>query len=476
MESAAHLGPGTEIAAYRVQEKLCEGGMAVLYRVAPTAGGEAGVLKVPKLEFGNHPACYTGFEVEQMILGRLGGPHVPRLLASGESDFGPYLVMEHISGRSLAESAAAAPLPAVEVARLGAALASALHELHRQEVVHHDLKPSHAILREDGRTALIDFGLAFHGHLPDLAEAESGKPLGTPAYISPEQIAGVRGDPRSDVFSLGVILYLLATGRLPFGEPTGMAGLRRRLYLDPLPPRRIIHDLPEWLQEIILHCLEVRTEARYATAAQVAHDLTHPDLVAPTERGRRTKPAGPLAAARRWLGALRTAAPARKMPTAHLALAPHVLVAVDTACDNEVLFQALRDATLRTIGGERHWRVSCVSVLEPSLLTEQEEGAEIMRALHMQRLVELHHWAQPLGLPREQLRFHVLEGGDVPVRLIEYARASHADHIVIGARGSSGLRRLLGSVSARVAAEAPCTVTVVRAAHPAGILTQTFDP
>ncbi len=476
MESAAHLRPGTEIAAYYVQEKLREGGMAVLYRVAPTAGGEAGLLKVPKLEFGSHPACYAGFEVEQMILGRLAGPHVPRLFASGESDFGPYLVMELIRGTSLADCAAHAPLSAAEVAGLGAGLASALHELHRQEVVHHDLKPSHVMLREDGRTVLIDFGLACHGHLPDLAEAESEGPLGTAAYISPEQIAGVRGDPRSDVFSLGVILYLLATGRLPFGEPTGMSGLRRRLYLDPLPPRRIVGDLPEWLQEIILHCLEVNAEARYATAAQVAHDLAHPGQVALTERGSRGKRAGLLVAAKRWLATLSAAAPARRTPTAHLALAPHVLVAVDTDCNSAVLFQALRDATRRIIGGERHWRMSCISVLEPSLLTEQEEGAEIMRGLHMRRLVELHHWAQPLGLPREQLRFHVLEGSDVAARLIDHARASHADHIIIGARGSSGLRRVLGSVSARVAAEAPCTVTVVRASHAAGMDTDAINP
>jgi nucleotide-binding universal stress UspA family protein len=462
MESVAHLKPGTEIATYRVQEKLREGGMSVLYRVAPIAGGEAGLLKVPKLEFGSHPACYAGFEVEQMILGRIGGPHVPRLFASGESEFGPYLVMEHIAGTSLAEYASRAPLPAQEVARLGASLASALHDLHRQEFVHHDLKPSHVILREDGRAVLVDFGLAFHGHLPDLAQAESDRPLGSAAYISPEQISCLRGDPRSDVYSLGVILYLLATCRLPFGDPAGMACVRRRLFVDPLPPRCLAGSVSEWLQEIILCCLEVNAAARYATAAQLAHDLTHPGQVVLTERSRRMKRAGPLVAAKRWLAALSAAPAVSKPPTMHLAQAPHVLVAIDTGCNSSALLQALRDVTARTIGGDRHWLVSCIGVLQPSALTEQEEGAEIMRALHMQMLVELHHWAQPLGLPLERVRFHVLEGSDVPARLIEYARTSHADQIIIGARGRSGLRRFLGSVSARVAAEAPCTVTVVR--------------
>lgn len=462
MENAEHLKAGTEIGGYRVLEKLGEGSMAVLYRVASPVGAEAGLLKVPKLGFGSDPACYAGFDAEQMIFGRITGPHVPRLLATGEGDFGPYLVIEYIAGTSLADYASRSPLADAEVIRLGVALAAAVHDLHRQDVVHHDLKPSHVILRDDGKATLIDFGLAFHGHLPDLVEAESDRPLGTPAYISPEQLAGVRGDPRSDVFAIGVMLYLLATGRLPFGEPTSNTGLRRRLYFDPVPPRRLRPELPPSLQEIILHCLEISAEARYATAAQPAHDLTHLDQVALTERGQRTSQSGLMAAAKRWL-AVRTAPPRPgKSPTAILALAPHVLVAVDTAHPGEALFRALRDAVGRIIAGEPNWRVSCVSVLEPSMLTDQDDSAEIIRSLRTQRLVELHHWAQPLGLPREHLRFHVLEGGDTASQLLEYARVSHVDHIIIGARGSSGLRRLLGSVSSRVAAEAPCTVTVVR--------------
>lgn len=466
MQDGEHLGQGTLIAGYRVTEKLYEGGMAVLYRVASLADTEDCLLKIPKLNFGSHPACSAGFDAEQMILGRIAGPHVPRLLASGEEDFGPYLVVEQIIGKSLADFARQAPRPAEEVARLGAALASALHELHRQDVVHHDIKPSHVLFRENGQAVLIDFGLAFHGQLPDLVAAESDRPLGTPAYMSPEEILGGRGDPRSDVFSLGVILYLLATGKLPFGAPTTNIHLRRRLYCDPVPPRRMLPELPMWLQEIILHCLEIRVEDRYATAAQVANDLTHPQQVAISERGRRLKRAGPWTAIARWFSALTAAPPPQRIPSSHLAQAPHVLVAIDLDCRDEKLMQALRDATCRLIAGEAHWRLTCVTVMEPSMLTEQDEHSDITHALHTQRLVELHHWAQPLvqrlGPPRERLRFHVLLGGSAAEMLIEYARAVHADHIVMGARGSSSLRRFLGSVSARVVAEAPCSVTVVR--------------
>lgn len=461
MDDAEHLKAGTMIAGYRVLEKLGEGSMSVLYRVAAPGGESPRLLKVPKLGFGSHPACYAAFESEQMILERLGGPHVPRLYTSGDDILGPYMVIEYVAGTSLAVHARLAPLPGDEVARLGASLAAAIHELHRQDVVHHDLKPSHVILRDDGRATLIDFGLAVHHLLPDLVAAESDRPLGTPAYIAPETLAGVRGDSRSDVFSLGVMLYLLATGRLPFGEPASNIGLRRRRYFDPRPPRRIRPELDVWLQEIILHCLEIDVSARYATAAQVAHDLIHPDQVTITERASRSRGTGFRTMARRWLASMTASKHGQSPEVALLSLAPNVLVAVDTTSCNEALLRAMRQTVQRIVAGETNWRVSCVNVLEPSALTDQEEGDEILLSLRTQRLVELHHWAQALGLPREHIRFHVLHGGDAARCLIEHARATHVDHIVMGARGGSGWH-LLGSVSTRVAAEAPCTVTVVR--------------
>ena len=464
MEIPAKLEPGDMVGGYRVLAPWHEGSMATLCRVAAADGSEH-LLKRPKLGFGSHPACYAGFETEQAILERLQGPHVPLLRASGEDDGGPYLVIDRVVGTPLSDLAAAAPLPPAEVARLGCALADALHDIHRQNVVHHDIKPSHVIFAADGSVVLLDFGLACHGDLPDLAAAEGEGPLGTPAYLAPEQVVGVRGDPRSDIFALGVVLYALATGRLPFGDASGAWGRHRRRWFDAPPPRAVNPAVPEWLQEIILHCLAVRPERRYASAAQLAHDLAHPDQVVVGARGRRLHGGGIVRAAQRWWAEQAPQARDRQAPAAQLARAPHVLVAIDADSHDQALADALRLTVQRLLAAAVHWRLTCVGVLEDSLLTEQDEGGELAGAFHTQQLVALHHWARPLALPPHQARFHVLRGFDAATAIVAYARAYHVDHIVIGARASSGLRRLLGSVSSRVVAEAPCSVTVVRAAR-----------
>ncbi len=448
--------------AYRLVGPFRAGAMAELFEVE-AVDGQLWLLKRPKLGFGSHPACYAGFETEQMVLARLTGPQVPRCPAQGEDDQGPWLVLERISGDSYEDLARKAPLPSAEVARLGLLLADALHSLHRQNVVHHDLTPAHVILRPEGKATLIDFGLACHGDLPDLAAAESQGPLGTPAILAPEQVLGLRGDPRSDLYAAGAILYRLATGRYPFGTAASTWGLQRRRWFDPLPPRALNAEVPAWLQEIILRCLAVRPERRYASAAQLAEDLAHPDQVRVGERGRRMSGGGLWLATQRWWAerGLDPTQPVR--PQRQLARAPLVLVAINTDAQDEALAEGLRLALGRLIALDPHWRVTCVGVLEPSLITGQEEGAELSRSFHTAQLVALHHWARPLGLPQDRLRFHVLTGSDAASAILDYARRSHADHILMGARGSSALRRFIGSVSSRVVAEAPCSVTVVRA-------------
>ena len=456
------LQAGSEVDGFHIIEKIHEGGMALIYRVSKAGIDLPLIMKIPKLEFGDHPACYIGFEVEQMICATLSGPHVPRFIGKGDLETQPYIVMEYIDGPSLNQSALRAPLPAAETARLAAALAAAIHDLHRQDVVHLDVKPENVLFRPSGEAVLIDFGLSHHARLPDLVEEEFHKPVGTSATISPEQVMGIRCDPRSDIFALGVIIYQLASGKLPFGAPVTHSGFRRRLYLDPAPPRSINPETPPWLQEICLHCLEVKAQNRYTTAAQVAHDLVHSDQVTLSERGARLQTASFFTRARRWLDSLRIKPEPCPPPSAHLAATPHILVALDTTHVDERMFQALRDAVSRAMIAEKDCRITCVTVEEPSILTEEDEGRELANSLHTQRLMELRHWAKPLNLPLEKLRFHVVEASNPAAVLVEYAKANHVDQIVMGARGKSVLPRILGSVSSHVVAEAPCSVTVVR--------------
>lgn len=455
--------PGGEVDGFHVMDELHEGGMARVYRVSRSDLDRPALMKVPKLEFGSHPGFYVGFEVEQMVLPMLSGVHVPRVLARGDQSARPYLVMELIEGPSLEAQAQRAPLDPAEIRGLGARLADALHDLHRQDVVHLDVKPENVLFRDSGDAVLIDFGLARHSRLPDLVEEEFHTPAGSGAYIAPEQLLGIRGDPRSDIFSLGVILYQLATGILPFGSPSNLRGFRKRLYTDPVPPRALNPDVPPWLQEIILHCLETEPGRRYATAAQVAHDLAHPGTVPLTERAARLKRPGFGQRARRWYRTWRSEPRTPSHPSVQLASANHILVALDPGQLSESLAQAMQDAVRRLAATDSDCRVLCVTVLEPSGVGGEEGGETLNRSEFMHRLVELRHWAGPLQLPPEAVRFHVIEATDPAGALVDFAGKYHADQIVMGARASSAMRRFLGSVSARVVSEAPCSVTVVRA-------------
>ena len=278
--------PGAEIDGFRLGERLHTGTMAWIYRLLGPGGALPLVMKIPRLGPGEPAINVISFEQCRMVLGALAqGPHYPTLVAFGDVETTPYLVMEYVEGRPLSEWMREAPCAAEEVAALGAKLALALHEIHRQDVIHLDLKSANVLYRPGGEATLVDFGLAHHGHFPDLLAEEVRIPVGNWEYMSPEQILGIRCDPRSDLFALGALLYELATGRLPFGRPRSLAQLRRRLYLDPLPPRASPRRRARWLQEIILHCLEVDNRKRYASAAEVAFDLANPAQV-PLHRAR----------------------------------------------------------------------------------------------------------------------------------------------------------------------------------------------
>ena len=456
------LGPGAQVNRFVVEAPLHSGGMGELYRAS--APGEPGplVLKLPRLGHGEPAEAVTSFEVESTVLSALRGPHVPRLAGAGDLSAQPFLAMELVEGEPLSAWTERAPLPAGEVARLGAAVATALQAVHLQEVVHLDLKPSNVILRPDGQAVLIDFGLSRHAHFPDLLAEELRHPVGSAPYISPEQVQGLRGDPRSDLFALGAILYQLATGALPFGAPGSARGLRKRLYRDPVPPRRLAPDLPPWLQEVILRALEPHAGARHLSAAQLAFELLHPESVELTERATRRKRRAGLRELLRWLRATGFDPPPAT-PSELAARGAIVGVAVAPGEDDAPLLQALREAGRQLLEADPAARLACLTVVKPRSPLGGDTPEDTATAQRIQTLMSLRHFAEPLRLPPQRLSLHALEARDPARALVAYARANGLSHLVVGASSTArALRALLGSVAHQVAAEAPCSVTVVR--------------
>src|SRR5216683_4076506 len=453
---------GAVIDGFTIGECVHHGGMATLWSVTRPDIAMPLLMKIPLVSEGEDPAAIVSFEMEQMILPRLSGPHVPACFGTGDFAAQPYVVIERIPGKTLYSRLRDLPLSFEEASGIVGKIAPALADLHRQNVIHHDIKPSSIMFRPSGEVVLIDFGLSHHNQLPDLLQEEFRLPYGTAPYMAPERLLGVRDDPRSDLFSLGVLLYFFTTGVRPFGETETLRGMKRRLWRDPQPPRKLKADYPPWLQEIVLRCLEIDPVWRYPTASQLAFDLGHPDQVKLTGRAERLT-RDPLSTVwRRRFNRELTVPRARADIAAQLASSPIVAVALDTVEGSDELNAALRMIAARILATLPSARLACVNVLKLGRITIDRTLDEQGQNKHVDRMVALRHWASPLKLDESRLTVHVLEAIDPASAILEFADVNHVDHIIIGARTGSMLRALLGSVSAKVASEAPCTVTVVR--------------
>lgn len=466
----SRLQAGMLVDGFRLEEKMHVGGMAALWRitdlqerfVTPENPTPELIMKVPLLFTIDDPTAIVAFEVEQMIMPKLKGRHVPRYYGAGDFDTQPYIVMEHIGGTSLRARFDASPLPIEEVVTAGIKIATALQDLHRQHVVHLDLKPSNIMFRAEGEAVLIDYGLSRHDKLPDLLGEEFRLPMGTGPYISPEQVLGMRSEPRSDQFALGVLMYHLATGQRPFGHPTSVSGLKKRLYRDPIPPRTHNPAIPEWFQEVILRCLEVEPEARFDTAGQLAFMLQNSDQIKLTKRADKTEQDGFMSVLKRRFHAAGAEPVAQHSVSEHLSQAPIIMVALHINDSNTDLLDDIRSITRRILQTEPGARLACVTIRKVSRIGMDDAMVQHGQNMHVKQLVELKHWSRALQLRGDKITFHVLEAHDPAAAIIEYASSNHVDQIIIGSRGSSTIRRYLGSVSAQVVAEAECTVTVVK--------------
>jgi hypothetical protein len=272
--SAGRLEVGQLIGErYRVASLLGSGGMGQVFRVLDRRDGEERALKVLRPLDGEDADRVRRFQREIQILTRIRHPAVVRILDWGASPAGLYFVTELVEGEDLKLAIRRrGPWPAEEAAVLGATLADALAAAHAQGVVHRDVKPNNVMLARDGSVRLLDFGLA-RGGIDLTTLTRTGTMLGTPGYMSPEQFDAHGVDERSDLYSLGVVLFELVTGRLPFGGQTPIAMALAHKTQAPPWPRSLRPGVPAWLERVVMRCLEKDPRQRYATAGELAAEL-----------------------------------------------------------------------------------------------------------------------------------------------------------------------------------------------------------
>jgi len=281
------LEVGSRIDFYRIDAVVARSGMATIYRATDTRDGRTVALKIPHPDMEADPIFFDRFKREAAIGTRLNHPNVMRVYSDGEGSekhSRVYMVMEWCDGRLLRRILDEGRISQNRAIHIAMGVLEALDYIHANGVVHRDLKPENILVDDNDNVKLIDFGIASDISSRRLTYANITAALGTPDYIAPEQVKGKRGDARTDIFSMGVILYEMLTGKLPFSGPSPLAAMNDRLLNPPLPPRVADPAVSPQMQEILYRALERDPRNRYAHAQDFLKDLKHPDQVGVEDR------------------------------------------------------------------------------------------------------------------------------------------------------------------------------------------------
>lgn len=279
-QSTQHLcmhEPGDILDHYRLDAVVARSGMATLYRATDLRDNRTVALKLPHPEMEADPVLLERFRREEEIGQMLEHLGIVRTF-NHEQRSRLYMVLEWVEGRLLrAVMNEQRPMPVDRATRITLDLCDALDAMHKRGIIHRDLKPENVMIGSSGEVKIIDFGIALHEDARRITHVGVSPMLGTPDYISPEQVLGKRGDQRSDIYALGVMFYEMLTGQVPFSGPNPLAVMNERLVKDPPSPRSIHPALTPEIEEVLRRALERDPRHRYATAQEMQWDLENPE-------------------------------------------------------------------------------------------------------------------------------------------------------------------------------------------------------
>jgi serine/threonine-protein kinase len=273
---------------FELTDLVSRSGMASIFKAIDRSTGQTVALKVPFMQFESDPGFFSRFEREEKIGLSLNHPYILRVEQIDTPKSRPYIVMEFLEGQTLAHlMRSVRPMPEKDALKIAAFICDALHYMHDHDVVHRDMKPENIMICNDGSIRIMDFGIAKFEGQRRLTFGGFTPTMGTPDYMAPEQVKGKRGDPRTDLYSLGAIIYEMVTGNPPFEGANPFLIMNARLSGDPIPPRQVNPNVSPQVEEIIMHAMARNPADRYPDARVMQAELNHPENVKVTGRAER---------------------------------------------------------------------------------------------------------------------------------------------------------------------------------------------
>jgi len=284
MKPLAEIEAGQELDHYRIEAAIAESGMASIFRAIDVRNGRKVAIKIPNASLELDPVRFDRFKREEEIGSTLDHPNVMRVFPDTQQSR-LYMVMEWCEGRLLRQiMSEKGKLPPERAIKITLGILKALDYVHNHGVIHRDLKPENIMVDDQDNIKLIDFGIALREGAKRLTFVGFTQALGTPEYISPEQVKGKRGDARSDLYSLGIMFYEMLSGKTPFSGPSPLVVMNDRLVNHPIPPRVAAPNISLELQEVLYRAIERDPKNRYPSARDFARDLEHLDQVGIADR------------------------------------------------------------------------------------------------------------------------------------------------------------------------------------------------